>query len=211
MSYAVPRRWSFLLAAAALLSSPLSAAVANLLVNPTFDTNVDGWTSGDAIVFYTTENADGAHPAGSGLVGKNSAIPGVVFQCVPVTVGATYAFSGDIFLPDAQFAAAQVGITFYPLPSCGGGARAGHTSDSVSTASVWTRRSGVISAPAATTSAAFQLIVVSFQDIQYAQFDNLNLRRLVGGDADGDGDVDIGDVFYLINFLFAGGPAPPLP
>jgi len=26
---------------------------------------------------------------------------------------------------------------------------------------------------------------------------------------DGDGDVDIGDVFFLINFLFAGGPAPP--
>jgi virginiamycin B lyase len=30
----------------------------------------------------------------------------------------------------------------------------------------------------------------------------------IQGDADGDGDVDVNDVFYLINFLFAGGPVP---
>jgi streptogramin lyase len=30
----------------------------------------------------------------------------------------------------------------------------------------------------------------------------------VPGDANGDGDVTIADVFYLINFLFAGGPSP---
>jgi len=28
------------------------------------------------------------------------------------------------------------------------------------------------------------------------------------GDVDGNGSVDVSDVFYLINFLFAGGPAP---
>jgi streptogramin lyase len=28
------------------------------------------------------------------------------------------------------------------------------------------------------------------------------------GDVNGDGKVDIADVFYVINFLFAGGPAP---
>jgi hypothetical protein len=30
----------------------------------------------------------------------------------------------------------------------------------------------------------------------------------VGGDVDGNGIADVGDVFYLINTLFAGGPAP---
>ncbi|HKC24908.1 MAG TPA: dockerin type I repeat-containing protein, partial [Thermoanaerobaculia bacterium] len=30
----------------------------------------------------------------------------------------------------------------------------------------------------------------------------------VAGDVDGNGVVDVGDVFYLINYLFAGGPAP---
>jgi CSLREA domain-containing protein len=29
------------------------------------------------------------------------------------------------------------------------------------------------------------------------------------GDANGDGSVNLSDVFYLINYLFAGGPAPP--
>jgi len=28
------------------------------------------------------------------------------------------------------------------------------------------------------------------------------------GDANGDGLVDVNDVFYLINYLFAGGPVP---
>jgi hypothetical protein len=32
------------------------------------------------------------------------------------------------------------------------------------------------------------------------------LRR---GDANGDGTIDVADVFYLINALFAGGPQPP--
>jgi hypothetical protein len=29
------------------------------------------------------------------------------------------------------------------------------------------------------------------------------------GDVNGDGSVNVGDVFFLINFLFAGGPVPP--
>ena len=34
------------------------------------------------------------------------------------------------------------------------------------------------------------------------------IERVIGGDVDGDGDVDINDVFYLINYLFANGPVP---
>jgi streptogramin lyase len=34
------------------------------------------------------------------------------------------------------------------------------------------------------------------------------LRFEVPGDTNGDGDVNVSDVFYLINYLFAGGPAP---
>jgi hypothetical protein len=30
----------------------------------------------------------------------------------------------------------------------------------------------------------------------------------VPGDANGDGQVTVADVFYVINFLFSGGPAP---
>ncbi len=34
------------------------------------------------------------------------------------------------------------------------------------------------------------------------------MRTCAHGDVNGDGAVDVADVFYLINFLFAGGPAP---
>jgi virginiamycin B lyase len=34
------------------------------------------------------------------------------------------------------------------------------------------------------------------------------LRLRPQGDVDGNGQITVGDVFYLINFLFAGGPAP---
>ncbi len=34
------------------------------------------------------------------------------------------------------------------------------------------------------------------------------VERRPGGDADGNGVVNVADVFYLINFLFAGGPVP---
>jgi len=34
------------------------------------------------------------------------------------------------------------------------------------------------------------------------------LEIFVPGDSDGDGDVTVADVFYLINFLYAAGPAP---
>ena len=33
-------------------------------------------------------------------------------------------------------------------------------------------------------------------------------RFCLSGDANGDGHVDVVDVFYLVNFLFAGGPLP---
>ena len=36
----------------------------------------------------------------------------------------------------------------------------------------------------------------------------LNAASLISGDANGDFTVNVADVFYLINFLFAGGPPP---
>jgi streptogramin lyase len=37
------------------------------------------------------------------------------------------------------------------------------------------------------------------------------IHVVVPGDVDGDGDVNVADVFYLINYLFAGGPPPHAP
>jgi hypothetical protein len=44
-------------------------------------------------------------------------------------------------------------------------------------------------------------------------FDGLYFESLgfLAGDANADGSVDIADVFYLVNFLFAGGAVPAGP
>ncbi len=44
----------------------------------------------------------------------------------------------------------------------------------------------------------------SFSGLVYGQRHSPGLQ----GDVNGDGKVDVSDVFYLINYLFAGGPAP---
>jgi virginiamycin B lyase len=48
-------------------------------------------------------------------------------------------------------------------------------------------------------------------NLYFAEYDGNKIGKLeisVPGDMNGDGAVDVSDVFYLINFLFAGGPAP---
>jgi len=125
------------LLAAALLSHPLPAAVANLLANPTFDANVNGWPATGDGVSYTTDNADTIHPAGSALVSNLGGAPGSVGQCVPVTSGVVYVFSGDIFVrPSSLGGSARVGLKFFSSPDCTSGSLVGHVSDSVSIVSV---------------------------------------------------------------------------
>jgi hypothetical protein len=65
----------------------------------------------------------------------------------------------------------------------------------------------------AATGAEGEFVVVwqSFQQESLTSSDGVYARLFtapVGGDANGDGVVDVNDVFYLINYLFSGGPAP---
>jgi NHL repeat len=49
-------------------------------------------------------------------------------------------------------------------------------------------------------------------NVYVADSGNHTIRKgvtaVLSGDANGDGSVTVGDVFYLINYLFAAGPAP---
>jgi Carbohydrate binding domain len=190
-----------------------AAASANVLLNSTFDSNVNGWFAfdGGVVVAYTATNADGGHPAGSALVSKIGGSSDYGFQCVSVTGGESYVFSGDVFLRAGSNTdeKALLGVQFYSGASCTS-PLAGYTSDPVTTHVMWSHRSNVVTAPAGATTAAFQLIV-SATTIQEAQFDNVNFAPLLRGDANGDGNVDVADVFYMINYLFASGPPPLFP
>jgi hypothetical protein len=51
----------------------------------------------------------------------------------------------------------------------------------------------------------------SHGDLSFTEQASGNVGRVqfhTPGDVNADGKIDVVDVFYLINFLFAGGPAP---
>jgi hypothetical protein len=62
--------------------------------------------------------------------------------------------------------------------------------------------------PLALSTAGRTALLGAYQDEVNVGSAILFVRACAQGDTDGDGDVDVGDVFYLINFLFANGPPP---
>lgn len=57
------------------------------------------------------------------------------------------------------------------------------------------------------TNDGFQCLCEGFANGSFTVFLNCALR----GDTNGSGAVETSDIFYLINHIFAGGPAPPVP
>jgi hypothetical protein len=85
--------------------------------------------------------------------------------------------------------------------------------------SVWTQQGSKLVGPAEIGSGQQGRSVALSSDsntmILGGPYDDTNvgaawifMRLCAHGDVNGDGVVDVADVFYLINFLFAGGPAP---
>ena len=63
--------------------------------------------------------------------------------------------------------------------------------------------------PAITSKPDGGFVVVWESDVQDGSMHGVyGQKYCLGGDADGNGVVDVADVFYLINYLFAGGPEP---
>ena len=206
--------------ALAIPSGRLCAASTNLLSNATFDSDVSGWNAdpgGHGTIAYTTANADVSHPAGSGLGTYGfAAVTPVVFQCVPVLAGAHYHASGDAFIPSGQTTSPHAAIQLIWYSGACTGSSAGSQgfvqSGSASTAGTWTGVSLDAIVPDGIALMAFGLACVVNPGGGTVQWDNVSFTRTyIHGDANGDGVVDIADVFYLVNFLFAGGPPPAVP
>jgi hypothetical protein len=216
-----PMLRTVLLAFAALgAASTLAAVEPNLLVNPTFDTDVTGWQAqpGVAVTFTrTTLHADVDHPTGSGLVTDTYADEVLVYQCLDVLPGCRYEGAGAVYIASGQqgtFPSAGLRLEWF-TDACSG-TSVGYTAlPLIEGQDAWTPLSGTFVAPADATKARFALAVWTAGPLgapAAVQFDNLSFRRaLVRGDINGDGVMDVADVFYMINYLFAGGPPPPFP
>ncbi len=154
--FAVP----LLLAAAA---APLSAQ--NLLTNPNFNRNLNGWTAAPGSA-WSTADAEGSTRSGSGL-GTNSAADGALSvlqlsQCLPVAGGQTYQGGALVLVPGGQqrsgFAAIE--IAWFGEDACGGEVLDTTDLGNISPPIAWQPvASASLFAPEGARSAQFQLFV----------------------------------------------------
>jgi exosortase sorting signal-containing protein len=143
-----------------------SAFAVNLLVNPSFPTNVAGWTLEDppnSTLAWSPIDATGSPASGSALVTNTSAGPsngtGIV-QCVnAVNAGATYTFGGRLLFPlgQATTGSMQVGLRWRDGPGCTGAVVGSQPRLSVNSAQpTWVAlTSAPVVAPVGTVSAQF--------------------------------------------------------
>ncbi len=111
----------------ALLGGQLAAgATENLLVNPNFDTSLNGWQVSGPAFWDPTRDADNSSSSGSarGVFNAPSVtgLQGVVGQCVPIADGTTYEVGGDIYIAGGQTAGSSAffSVVFFPEAGCMG-------------------------------------------------------------------------------------------
>jgi hypothetical protein len=104
--------------ALSLCALSVSAQGVNLLTNPGFDTNLDGWTSGNspenATFGWQAEDATGG--TGSALITNTtpSGSNGIgLEQCIPVTAGRSYSWSGMLRIPPGQAAVGWTSVNVH--------------------------------------------------------------------------------------------------
>src|ERR1700730_10258284 len=95
------------LAVAALVAGSAAGTAQNLLVNPNFALGVSGWQVLGPATWDGTLDAGGAAPtsgSAKGVTTQPGGTDAIVAQCVPLDVGATYHFGGQIYIPSGNTA-----------------------------------------------------------------------------------------------------------
>jgi hypothetical protein len=111
-----------------LLGWAASASAQNLLVNPNFDTSLNGWQTNTvpAVSWDGTRDADGSPSSGSAkAVWQGPVVTGIyatVSQCIEVTPGTPYLFGGKVFIPSGQATPGSAFFIALPFgsPGCSG-------------------------------------------------------------------------------------------
>ena len=100
-------------------AAPLAAQ--NLLTNPGFDTSLNGWLVIGPATWDPTLDAAGNPGSGSAKAVFDAptvtGVDGVIEQCVPLTVGATYHMGGKIFIAAGNTAAGGAFYLLVPFPT----------------------------------------------------------------------------------------------
>jgi hypothetical protein len=178
----------------------------NQVLNGDFpgEPNYNGWTG--AMNGYIAWNPQGHSGAALLVVSEGTDPVNVASQpCTPVNPNQRYELSAWVKAPqDANQGSARVGILYFRDGACMDLFGSVGTYPVASTD--WTRAFLVsVAPPPDARSAVVQLEVTRISSTFGASFDDVVFRPSIPGDTNGDGGVDVVDVFYLINNLFAGG------
>jgi hypothetical protein len=172
--------------AAVLLAGAVGAEV---LVNGTFDTNVDGWVNPGAVAGssfgWSSSDPHDDPLSGSMYVWTNVPDFGIdgPWQCAPATPG-SYSLTSALLMtfPPPQYIEPFVEMTldFFATPDCTGGATASGAYVSLRYYQVWETLSVPLDAPAGTQSARVRFLVGGTSDTwtDVANFDDVSLLRV---------------------------------
>ncbi|HKC24120.1 MAG TPA: hypothetical protein VKF32_05225 [Thermoanaerobaculia bacterium] len=208
---------------AVLAGSRGAVASQNHVVNAHFNSSLSSWTlppQPDFSINWT--NARGHDGGGAAAVyAKGTATPGyrdIFTQCIPLVPDAFYSL-GVWFRYEAGYGEvpiASLTLWEYESTDCTGplnGWAPPPSSTDPALAGVWQllsvdnwQNSDFMTWHS--LKIALRIYVPSLHDAQGYFDDAYVYSGWKSGDADANGKVDVADVFYVINRLFAGGPAP---
>jgi dockerin type I repeat protein len=203
-------------------ASRQAAASSDQIVNGLFTNDLSGWVLPSSNAYVRTWSDATGYP-GPGSVsiyalGLSAIDTGVLRQCVGVIPGVEYNVVGYFrYLPGLGTSmSAKMSFGRYTGPNCDGTHLGDVTSSSTSTApadaNYW-QLFGVYGyhPPAGTHSievvpqVSTGLAATALGFLDYVSVFGVGVKP---GDVNGDGNVDVADVFYLLNYLFSGGPLP---
>ena len=175
--------------AAMVAAFPLPAAAqGNLIVNGSFDSDLNGWNLGNPLSGYlewSPADVDGSTDSGSARVVNTdtAAFSVTLYQCVPATEGLRYDAATTLYIPPGQGWPGYVymRVVWSTAADCNGGWLAVLNHPIMTTLGAWETQSLSDVVPPATTQGA-QLEVVVFKSVAGGQFEVLVDNAMVVGE-----------------------------
>ncbi len=139
----------------------------------------------------------------------------IEYGCSKIGYGASYVvYPGELQISTESLPSCSVGVSYTCQLAAQGGAddKTWFTPDgSLDQTGLILSETGLISGvPMVDEDVAF---TVAVEDVQ-GRYDEkafvISVNRYIDGDANGDGEINLGDAVYVVNYVFAAGP-PPVP
>jgi hypothetical protein len=196
-----------------------AAASTNHVRNSHFGTGTKYWTTAvEQGMGFGWTSSEGHTAPGAAIIETDATQRDVVAlrQCVGVKENVSYAFGGAFLYKSGNGTAARarVAVQWHTGNDCSGNLLSQYDQTpesgvSGALADTWQVLSSSAIAPAGAVTATIQAVFITdAAATAYGLYDDIHLRGGLSGDVDASGVRDVNDVFYLINFLFAGGPLP---